>query len=61
MWFVKLSLTTYKLTGVIRIQQVISHEVVAVRCITAGSGTACTEMKLVMLRIILKAHAATPK
>ena len=60
LWFVKLSLETYKLTRVIRIQQVVSHEVRAVRGITTGSGSACTEMKLVMIRIILKASEAHP-
>ena len=36
----------------------VSQEVVANRGITVGSGSACTEMKLVMIRIILKASEA---
>lgn len=60
LWFIKLSLATYKLTRVVRIQQVVSHEVVVVRGIAAGSGSACTEMKLVLIRIILTATKATP-
>ena len=60
LWFIKLALETYKLTRVIRIQQVVSQEVMSIRGITAGSGSACTEMKLVMIRIVLKAIAAHP-
>ena len=61
LWFMKLSLETYKLRRVIRIRKVVSKEVQAYRGITAGSGSAVTEMKLVMIRIILKAMAAFPR
>ena len=52
--FVRLSLQTYLLKRVIRIRKMVSIEVQAYRGITAGSGSAVTEMKLVIIRIILK-------
>ena len=60
LWFIRLSLETYKLRRVIRIRKVVSKEVQAHRGITAGSGSAVTEMKLTMIRIILKAMEAHP-
>ena len=60
LWFIRLSLETYLLKRVIRVRKVVSMEVRAVRGITAGSGSAVTEMKLVMINIILKGMQAFP-
>ena len=58
--FIKLSLQAYKLKRVIKIRMVVSKEVQAHRGITAGSGTATIEMRLVMIRIIVRAKKAHP-
>lgn len=60
LWFIRLSLQAYKLKRVIKVRKVVSKEVQASRGITAGSGTATTEMRLVMIRIILRAMDAHP-
>ena len=44
----------------IRVRKVVPFEVQAFRGITAGSGSAVTEMKLVMINIILKGMQAFP-
>ena len=48
------------LRRVIRIRKVVSKEIQAYRGITAGSGSAVTEMKLVMISIILKTMMVLP-
>ena len=60
LWHLKLAIATYKLTRVLRIGATISDEVVAVQGITAGSGSACTEMRLCMIRIVDRAWAVCP-
>ena len=60
MWFIRLSLQAYKLKRVIKIRNVVSKEVQAYRGITAGSGAATSEMRPVMIRIILRAKEAYP-
>ena len=60
MWFIRLSLQAYKLKRVIKIRDVVSKEVQAYRGITAGSGSATTEMRLVMIRMIPKTQKAHP-
>ena len=59
-WMLKLSVATYRLKRVLRIGTVVSNIVVALRGITAGSGFATTEMKLVMLRLVLRTGLAHP-
>ena len=60
LWFTRLSLQAYMLKRIIKIRNVVSTEVHAYRGITAGSGTATSEMRLVMIRIILRAKKAYP-
>ena len=48
----RLSLEVYKLKRVIRIGGVVSKCLVAIRGITAGSGLATTEMRLVLVRAV---------
>ena len=45
---------------VVRIRKVVSGVVVAIRGMTAGSGFATTEMRLVMINLVEKALAAHP-
>ena len=52
MWLIRLSLATYRMRRVLRIGDAISDAVVATRGITAGSGTATTEMRLSMIDIV---------
>ena len=60
LWFIRLPFQAYKLKRVIKVRDVVSKEVQAYRGITAGSGTATSEMRLVMIRIIIKAIKAHP-
>lgn len=60
LWFISLSLQAYKLKRSIKIRYVVSKTVQAYRGITAGSGTATSEMRLVMIRIIVRAKEAHP-
>ena len=57
LWFIRLSLQTYLLKRVIQVRKVVSFIAQPYRGITAGSGSAVTEMKLVMI-IIIKRHAS---
>jgi hypothetical protein len=52
MWILRLSIATYRMPRVVRIGQVVSYVQRATRGITAGSGFATTEMKLVMIPIV---------
>ena len=52
LWVLKLSLSTYRLNRVIRVGQNLSRVVVATRGITAGSGFATSEMRVMMIRIV---------
>ena len=56
----RLSIATYRLERVIRIGKVVSKGVTAVRGITAGSGFATTEMRIIMIRIVDKACRMFP-
>ena len=60
LWYLRLALATYKLNRVLRIGACLSDEVVAYRGITAGSGSACTEMKLSMIRLVDKTWKVCP-
>ena len=52
MWFIRLAVATYRLPRVVRVGEAMSRVVVAVRGIVAGSGSATTEMRVVLIRII---------
>ena len=56
----RLSIATYKLERVIRIGNVVSKSVWAYRGITAGSGFATTEMRIIMLRVVDRACKLYP-
>ena len=56
----RLSIATYKLERVIRIGIVLSKSVWAYRGITAGSGFATTEMRVIMLRVVDRACKLYP-
>ena len=60
LWYLRLALATYKLKRVLKIGACLSDEVVAYRGITAGSGSACTEIKLCMIRLVDKAWKLCP-
>ena len=57
----RLSVAVYKLSRVIRIGGVVSHSVVALRGITAGSGFATSEMRLIMIRVVDTAVRLFPR
>ena len=57
----RLSIAAYKLERVVRIGGVVSHTVTAWRGITAGSGFATTEMRIVMIRVIDAATMLYPR
>ena len=54
----RLCLASYRLKRTIGIEGVYSREVVATRGITAGSGSATTELRLLMLDVIQELHLA---
>ena len=56
----EISVPTYRLKRVFRIGTVVSNIEIACRGITAGSGFATTEIKLAMLRLVLKIGLAHP-
>ena len=56
----RLSIATYQLKRVIRVGSVISKVVMAATGITAGSGFATAEMRLVMVRVIDRALTLFP-
>ena len=56
----RLSIATYKMERVIRIGNVVSKSVWAFRGITAGSGFATTEMRLIMIRVVDRACKLHP-
>ena len=60
MWLVRLAIATYKLQRSVRVGEAYSDAVMATRGLTAGSGTATTEMKMVMINIISCAITAYP-
>ena len=60
LWVLRLSLAAYRLGRVLRVDGAISSVVVAVRGITAGSGLATTEMRILLLHIVDRACALYP-
>jgi hypothetical protein len=60
LWLIRLSLATYRLERVLRVGRAISDPIRATRGITAGSGLATTEMRLVMVNIVDQATRAYP-
>lgn len=60
LWLLRLSLATYKLERVLRVDRAMSERIVATRGITAGSGLATAEMRLVMIDIVDSALRCHP-
>jgi hypothetical protein len=60
LWLLRLSIATYKLPRTLRVGKVCSILITAIRGITAGSGLATTEMRIVMLRKVERALMAYP-
>ena len=60
LWLLRLSISTYKLPRTLRVGKVCSALSIAIRGITAGSGLATTEMRLVMVRKVERALVAHP-
>ena len=60
LWLLRLSISTYKMSRVLRVKQVVSGLVWAYRGMTAGSGFATTEMRVVMINLVEKSFAGTP-
>ena len=59
-WLLRLSLATYKMKRVLRVRKVVSGLVWAFRGMTAGSGFATTEMRVVMINLFERALQAHP-
>ena len=59
-WLIRLAVATRGARRVLRLWQALSQEVVAVRGITAGSGSATTEMRITMIRIVDRALVVHP-
>ena len=55
LWMLMLSTATYQPPRTLRVGKVCSDLLVAIRGITAGSGLATTEMRLIMLRKVERA------
>ena len=60
-WLLRLAVAAYRLLRVIRIDQVVSLVILAERGITAGSGSATTEMRLLMLDVVDAAYKVFPQ
>ena len=60
LWLLRLSLATYRLARVLRIGTVVSRELLAIRGITAGSGLATTELRVLMIHVVDVACTAHP-
>ena len=60
LWLLRLSLATYKLSRVVRVGAVVSRLMWAIRGITAGSGLATTELRVLMIHVVDVTYAAHP-
>ena len=60
LWILRLSLATYTSDRILRVGGVVSTPFKARRGITAGSGLATAEMRLVMIRIVDRASQISP-
>ena len=60
LWLLRLSIATYKMSRVLRVRKVVSGLVWAFRGMTAGSGFATTEMRVVMINLVERALQAHP-
>ena len=60
LWILRLSIATYRLGRVVRIGSVVSKMLMALTGITAGSGFATSEMRLVLIRVIDRALTLYP-
>ena len=52
LWVLRLSLAAYRLARVLRVDGAFSNFIVATRGITAGSGLATTELRVLMTNIV---------
>ncbi len=57
----RLALAAYRLPRVMNIGGVVSRTVMAARGLTAGSGTATTELRLLLIRIVDRVRVANPR
>lgn len=60
LWMLRLAITTHRLTRVLKIGGTLSAEVLATRGVSVGSGSALTEMRVVLIRIIVIAGDRFP-
>ena len=59
-WLLQLAVATYRLLRVIRVEDAISCVIQAIQGIVVGSGTATTEMRLIMTNVIDAAFKVFP-
>ncbi len=52
LWVLRLALAAYRLARVVRVDGVVSRLIFAMRGITAGSGLATTEMRILLIKIV---------
>ena len=57
----RLSIAVYRSNRAIRIDGVVSHTVLALRGVTAGSGLATTAMRVIMIRVVDAAVKLFPR
>ena len=55
LWVLRLSMAAYRMPRVVRIEGVVSRIVLPLRGITAGSGLATTEMRILLIRVVDRA------
>ena len=59
LWLLRLSISTYKMSRVVRVKKVVSGLIWAYRGMTAGSGFSTTEMRVVMINMVEKGTPCT--
>ena len=59
-WLLRLSLAAYRLPRAIGVEGVYSRQIVACRGITAGSGFATTELRILLLDVIDQTYQLYP-
>lgn len=59
-WLIRLAVATYRLQRVVPVGDALSQMVTAVQGITAGSASATTEMRVMMIRLVDRACLAYP-
>ena len=61
LWILRLSIAAYKAPRIIRIDGIVSKPLLPKRSLAAGSGSATTEMRLVMIHLVDVALAIAPR